>query len=154
MRDLGQVPRIERPPHLQQEPFRTTRFDEKRVGADTKRPAQIGLLREIGHDDDNRRTNIVPLPHRADESQSIEVSSSEGEIRDDDFRVKGTEQAQCGIWTGHPTSDHAVVPQEGRVHDTALGKSIHNEYPTGPIGPSENHHIVGLSSRRTVVTCL
>lgn len=79
MRDFRQVPRIERPPHLQQEPFRKTRFEEKPVRADTARPSQIGLPRETGHNDDNRRPNIVSLPHCADESEPIEVPSGQDE---------------------------------------------------------------------------
>lgn len=55
---------------------------------------------------------------------------------------------------GHPTSDHPVVSEEGRVDDTALGRSIHNEHPTELIDMSECSHIVGLTAQRVASTCL
>ena len=146
MRDFRQVPRIERPPDLQQEAFRQTRFDEKRIGADTTRAAQIAMLCEIGHDDDHRRANIVPLPHGADESEPIEVQAGEDEFRDDDLWAKGSHYTQCSVWTGHATRDHAVVSEEGRMHQALLGMSIDDEHPTGLIDASETSHIVGLAT--------
>ena len=130
------VSRIERPPHFKQESLGKAWLDEERVGAGNPCGAQIGLLREFRHDDDNSLANILPLANRADEGEPVDVSSGEDEIRDDDFRAKDGQDAQCGFWPGHAAGDHPMVSKEGHVHHTRFRKSIDDKHPTGPIDVS------------------
>jgi hypothetical protein len=132
---------IECPPHFNQQPFWMTRLDEKRVRTGNTRAAMVTVLGKIRQDHDDRIRNIVLPPNGADEGEPIELSAGEDEVRDDNFRTKGTQHAKCGVWPGYAVDYHAVVSEEGHMYDAVVDTSIDEKQPAGSIDMKWRSHI-------------